>query len=188
VELLLLNKNRAEEKRVGARTGVGGGDGGGTAEVAGGAPGLVVLVVGVGGPGAVRGDGERAHAVSGGSKNRVGEPASRWISSAQRTWTTGSTTPHRGSGRELARVRRRRLRLLPLPRSAASDGDGGEQAGCRVVRASRRVSRFFFLFTTTRSLIKGILLKASFLNCLNFPFIQRHCYENAFKATFLRLI
>lgn len=39
------------------RTGVCGGDGGGAAEVAGGAPGLVVLVVGVGGPGAVRGDG-----------------------------------------------------------------------------------------------------------------------------------
>jgi len=45
------------EKMERTRTGVGGGDGGGAAEVAGGALGLVVLVVAVGGPGAVRGDG-----------------------------------------------------------------------------------------------------------------------------------
>ena len=44
------------EKMERTRTGVGGGDGGGAAEVAGGALGLVVLVVAVGRPGAVRGD------------------------------------------------------------------------------------------------------------------------------------
>jgi hypothetical protein len=38
-------------------TWVGGGDGGGAIEVAGGALGLVVLIVAVGCPGAVRGDG-----------------------------------------------------------------------------------------------------------------------------------
>ena len=43
--------------RARAITWVGGGERGGAGEVAGGALGLVVLVVAVGGPGAVRGDG-----------------------------------------------------------------------------------------------------------------------------------
>ena len=55
-ELLLFNRTE-EISRARRGTGVGGGDGGGAAEVAGGAPGLVALVVAVGGPGAVRGDG-----------------------------------------------------------------------------------------------------------------------------------
>jgi hypothetical protein len=45
------------KKRACFVTWVGGGEGGGAGEVAGGAPGLVVLVVAVGRPGAVRRDG-----------------------------------------------------------------------------------------------------------------------------------